>query len=226
MDHTPGFLPNVLTSINASDLSRALLTAWRDLWEETPKRETILVLLAHSALETGRWRACHCWNLGNIKSRVGDGRDWTFYRCNEVIGGKTVWFDPPDPTCRFRAFRTLTEGAVDHLAFLRGMKRYALAWPLAVAGDPYGFVRELRAGGYFTAPLDPYEHAVASIFRQYANDLPAFDDEPPPDRTALDESERDRILQRVALSLSELATAELEHVRSDTEPAPPPDDAA
>jgi len=211
-DHVPGELPNELTRVDADNLGGAVVQAWQRLWSEMPRRESVLVLLAHSALETGRWKSCHCWNLGNVKSRVGDGRDWTHYRCNEVEHGRVVWYDPPHPQTRFRAFRSLEEGTVDHLAFLRGNRRYAQAWPYVLAGEPRAFVRELKKAGYFTATLEPYENSVASIFYEYSN-LLTFPLRPlntgPRDDVALTDEERARVMNLVALSLRDLS-AELD----------------
>jgi flagellum-specific peptidoglycan hydrolase FlgJ len=122
--------------------------------------------------------------LGNVKSQLTDGRCWTFFRCSEVENGKVVWYEPPHPACRFRAFHTLIEGAADHLAFLRGMRRYAGAWEQVLAGDPRAFVRALKLAGYFTAAERPYEGAVVAIFARYkatlkfdVTELPVIDDD-------------------------------------------------
>lgn len=215
-------LPDVKTLVEPALLAVEMTAAWRALRDETPKRESILVLMAHSALETGRWKSCHCWNLGNVKSKEGDGRDYTFFRCNEVIKGKVVWFDPPHPETRFRAFRTLREGALDHLAFLMGMKRYAHAWPYVLNADPVAFVHALKAGGYFTADPIPYARSVASIFYEYERKLPF---EPAPVDPELDDETKARVMASVALSLRELATDALEEARAGTAETdkPPPD---
>lgn len=158
-------LPDVLTHATPIEVARALRRAWMLLFGAEPSRESVCVLLAQGALETGRWRSMHCWNLGNIKSVPGDGRSWTFFRCNEIIGGKEVWFDPPHPASRFRAYDSLDEGAHDYLQLLR--KRFAVAWPAVLAGDPDGFVRKLKAAGYFTAAVEPYARSVVSLFREF-----------------------------------------------------------
>jgi flagellum-specific peptidoglycan hydrolase FlgJ len=172
--------------------------------------------MAQSALETGRWKHCHCWNLGNVKSSFGDGRDFTFFRCNEVLSGKTVWFDPPHPYTRFRAFRTLAEGAVDHLAFLRGLTRYKIAWQWVMAGDPHAFVQALKAAGYFTADEAPYERSVASLFNEFSH-LP-FDVEPRPGTVpppAIDDETRERVLGLVAMCRLDLSLRDTEPPTTD-----------
>jgi hypothetical protein len=199
-------LPNTLTHVGADELGRALADGWRKLFGVAPRRESILTLMAQSALETGRWRYCHCWSLGNIKSVDGDGRDFTFYRCSEIVRGKEVWFDPPSPTCRFRAFHTLAEGAVDYLAFLRGLKRYQAAWADVLAGDPLAFVHSLKAGGYFTAAEAPYARSVSSLFHEFT----ALPFQVGGDERPIDGETRERVMALVTLSLREIALQETE----------------
>lgn len=212
----PEHLPNVLTPITAVELAGALVAAWRSLFDAMPARASVLILVAQSAHETGRWRATHCFNIGNVKSREGDGRDYTMFRCREVVGGKTVFFDPPHPATRFRAFRTLGEGAIDHLGFLRGSKRYADAWSEIEAGHPYGFAEALKRGGYYTDPVAIYARALGLFFAEFDRALPA-ELEPP----ALDDATALRTQALVALSLRDLAG---EFVSRDTDPAPPDDE--
>jgi hypothetical protein len=197
-------LPDQYTAVDANPLGAALVAAWRKLFGVLPARESILVLMAQSALETGRWKACHNWNLGNVKSYAGDGRCFTLFACTEVIAGHVVHFTPPDPACRFRAFHTLDEGAIDYLGFLHGLKRYQAAWAELIAGDAAGFVHQLKAGGYFTADEGQYAHNVVSLFHEYAK-LPfqVAADEP-----VIDDETRERVMGLVALSLSEIARAD------------------
>jgi hypothetical protein len=210
----PCELADMRTAVDPDELGRALVVAWRALVGSAPSRESILVLLAHSALETGHWKGCHNWNLGNVKSRAGDGRCWTFFRCNEVIGGKLVWFSPPHPQTRFRAFQSLQEGAADHLAFLRGMKRYAGAWEQVIAGDPRAFARALKAAGYFTAAERPYEDAVFAIFARYKATL-KFDVSEIPN---IDDDTRARTMDLLALHLREEGAELVDAEEHDDDP--------
>ena len=162
----PRELPDKLTKCTAADLVWALWRAWIQLFGAPPKPKSIWVLAAQWALETGWGKSCHCWNLGNRKHVDGDGRCFTFYRCNEIIGGKVVWFDPPSPGCCFCAFQSLDEGALDYLAFLA--RRYAVAWQSVLDGDPAGFVHAIKLRGYFTAAEGPYRDAVVSIWGSFS----------------------------------------------------------
>src|SRR3974390_1386155 len=90
------------TPVAAVDLYVAMHSAWGQLMAGEPcTRESLLVMLAQSALETGFWHACWCWNLGNVKHVPGDGHDFYQIRCNEIENGKLVWYEPPNPACSF-----------------------------------------------------------------------------------------------------------------------------
>ncbi len=197
---TPEELPDVLTHVGPEELATALVIAWRALFGVAPARKSILVLLAQSALETGRWKSCHAWNLGNFKSRPGDGRSWTFYRCNEILNGKIEWFNPPHPQCRFRAFQSLQEGAVDYLGSMR--RNFASAWPAVLSGDPRAFVCSLKAANYFTADEGPYEHSATSIFQQYTGQLQF---QITPEGPVIDDATQARVLALVDQTSWELA---------------------
>jgi hypothetical protein len=77
-----------------------------------------------------------------------------------------VNFYPPHPVCRFRAFRTIDEGAADYLGLLR--RRFSQSWPALLAGDPVQFCKDLQAQGYFTAALGPYTAGVVSLYNEFA----------------------------------------------------------
>ena len=163
---TPRELPATLTPAQPVDIVWSLWRAWLELFGAPPSPKSIWLLGAQWALETGWGRACHCWNFGNVKHADGDGRCWCYFRCGEIIGGKQVWFDPPKPGACFRAFESIDEGAVEYLTFLA--KHYAGAWPYVEAGDPSGFVHEIKRRGYFTAAEEPYRQAVVQIFGTFS----------------------------------------------------------
>jgi hypothetical protein len=215
-------LPNVLTPIDPEDLADALVHAWRNLLGTTPARESILLLLAQSAHETGRWKSAHCFNIGNVKGRAGDGRDYTQFRCWELVNGVKMWFDPPHPATRFRAFRSLAEGTVDYLGVLRG--RYASAWPAIEAGDPLAFVHLLKVKGYFTDTEENYAKGVVSFVDLYRAQL-HFEVRPEND-VALDDAMKAQIAGQVALSLRDLAIDADDAARADVDPDASPDDVA
>jgi hypothetical protein len=191
----PAELPAVKTPIDVADLYPALGAAWFRYFGTTAPHKSLLVLLAQSALETGRWRSCWCYNLGNAKHVANDGRSWCYYRCNELINGQWIWFDPPSQGCCFRAFESLEDGAIDYLRLL--IKQYAAAWPAVLLGDAAAFVEQLKRSNYFTAPLAPYRASVVSIYNEFARDIPAVE------APELTDDERAENLRRVELALRE-----------------------
>ena len=198
----PRELPDVLTPCTPTQLARELAWAWIARFDSPPTTKALCILLAQWALETGRGRYCHAWNIGNAKSTRRDGRSWTYYRCNEVIGGKVVWFNPPDPGCCFRAYETLREGAVDYLDTIA--RRYKAAWPAVLNGDPAGFAHELKRLNYYTANENAYRNSVVSLFCEF---LPTIThemiDAAARDDVALDAEARERLLGLLAVSLAE-----------------------
>lgn len=182
---TPRRIPNAITVASVPQIAAATWHANKVL-NLGLAQSNIALLLAQIAFETGLGKAMHCWNLGNAKHVSGDGRNWTFFRCNEIINGKTVWFDPDHPACCFRAFDSLDEGAVDHLAMLR--RNFSRVWPSLLAGDPVAFCADLKAARYYTADQGLYTRGVASLFNSLKSKLPADLDQVVMPWTAQDEA--------------------------------------
>lgn len=86
-------------------------------------------------------------------------------------GISIVWFYPSHPACRFRAFRSLDEGAIDHMAMLR--RNFASAWPALRSGDPAAYCAALKKANYFTADLDVYTRGVSSLCSSLRSKLPS-----------------------------------------------------
>ncbi len=184
-----------VTTATVEEVARALRGAWVDLFGGEPSRASIILLLAQGALETGRWKSMHNWNLGNAKA--GADVDHCFFRCNEVMSQRAaaeihmksttgtveigrvdgnnvvVWFNPPHPYSRFRAYRDLDEGAAGYLAMMH--KRFRMAWEQVLQGDPIAFVHALKAGNYFTADAVEYSKSVASLFNEFHKTLREVD---------------------------------------------------
>ena len=162
-------MPTQPTRVTASDLYAALRRIWPTLIQEVaPTRTALVLMLAHSALETGFWHACWNWNLGNVKHTPADGRDFYAIRHYEVEHGQQVWYDPPDDP--FTAFRDLDDGATYYLTALRG--RWRAAWPSLVAGDAPGFVHALKLADYFTASEVSYRDGVMRCMHQLDSSIP------------------------------------------------------
>ncbi len=194
-------LEAVKTPVAPLDVARALRAAWMRVLGNEPANQQLAVLLAQSALETGRWKSCWNYNLGNQKG----GGKWTGdtcqFRCNEVIKGKVLWFDPPHPQTTFRAYDTLVDGVTDYLWLLR--RRFTRAWEFVLRGDPEAFSRMLKAQNYYTASEPPYTKALKSLFSEYLRLLNTYEsDAPPPPDVVPGEEPRDFGLESLALSIA------------------------
>ena len=74
-------------------------------------------------------------------------------------------FYPSHYQARFRAWRTLEEGAAAFVALLQ--QRFPEALAAAGRGDVAGYVLGLRARGYFTAPVELYLRGVRANLATY-----------------------------------------------------------
>lgn len=194
-------VPDRLTPMTAIDVAKAFKSAFATVCGVDPSRECLALLVAQSALETGRWKSIHCFNFGNVKASSTYTGKYCQFRCNEVINGKVEWFDPPHPQTNFRAFDSAETGAIDHISFLANRPRYAKAWQAALTGMPLTFVETLRAAGYFTADAGPYARAVTSLWKEYCSmlDRMAADTEAPPP-VEIDDSLHEDALRAVGSS--------------------------
>jgi hypothetical protein len=208
------------TPVSKEDLIRALYEAWTHLFGESPKKESIFVLASQWALETGWGAGMWCYNLGNVKSVEGDGHDYCFFACNEILktakahaiataapatarvtkdrgdGTSIIWFYPKHSGCRFRAFNTLVDGVVDYIGLLN--KRFARSWPAVLAGDPAQFSHLLRAQGYYTADESVYTRTLTSVFHTISQ--LNVDYTTPPELT---DDQKTRISNLVALTMDQ-----------------------
>jgi hypothetical protein len=188
-------LPDRLTKVTQEEMFAAIGHAFTAYMGGPPTKEKICLLVAQSAFETGWWQFMHCFNVGNAKSVEGDGCDFTYFRCWEVVpvenakvmqahpafghlvsiqsvdakGRATIWLTPDHPGCRFRAFESLEVGVYDY--FKKMVEKYSdedpekNAWGAIVRADPVAFVHALKKKGYFTGDETIYTNQVSSIFK-------------------------------------------------------------
>jgi hypothetical protein len=176
------FVPDIVTPLCQQEAADAIRVAVERITGAPPSSQALAVLMAQTALETGRWQSLHRFNWGNIKAGAHWPHLYTCFRCNEVINGRVQWFQPDTdgwrvppghPQTRFRAYRSAQDGAEDHIRFLAvdtdgdGRNKYATAWGAAMAGEDALFVQSLKLAGYFTAPLAPYLRAVQLLTREF-----------------------------------------------------------
>lgn len=185
------------TPIDALDLANALRHAWQRRMGVVPSDASLGLLLAHSALETGHFRQCRCFNLGNVKATASWPGDYCYFEADEVVPSSRVAAALSSKAPRtdglpghnvvvetLRNDRALVTLYPDHpwcrfrafesLAdgatdYLAILhERFSEAWPALEAGDPERFVRSLKAQGYFTASIERYLPPVVALFRKYS----------------------------------------------------------
>ena len=157
----PSQVEDRVTEVTPAELYAAL----RAYTHTTPaplSRSSLILLVSQFALETGGGKACHCWNLGNVKWVDGDQYDWTMFTTQEVIGGRVVTFHPPDRATWFRAYVSLEDGVQDYYREIE--KDFAVCWPFVIDGDVAGFCHALKVRGYYTAPESTYTAGVQRWF--------------------------------------------------------------
>lgn len=141
------------------------------LWMALSQNTTLgtypkLILIAQAILETG-WMgtgtaARYARNFWNVSA----GSQWK----GPVIGGGDTECDAMGQNCvpitqKWRKYSSDGEAVRDFISFITMQNggRYMSAYERLVASDAVGFVRELRAKGYFTASLEMYTKAVTGV---------------------------------------------------------------
>jgi hypothetical protein len=143
------------TKLDGEQAAAALSRAYENVTGRPPSEKTLSLLTAQWAHETGRGASMFNFNFGGIKG-VGPSGMSTAQRTREGWGEtERVIVD------KFRAYRTAEEGATDYVRLLA--KRYPDAVQAAERGDAAGFVRGLKARGYFTGNEGAYLRSVQSL---------------------------------------------------------------
>ncbi len=180
------YVSPVRTAVTGQSLREAL----RVRLGGNPSEHALTTLVAMSALETGHWKSCWNYNLGNVKA----GDSWEGeYTClanvRENIGGRERWFSPDGetdgkngppigerfpvppghPATRFRAFDSLSDGCSGWVEKLTKGYRGPLEALLAGASTD-DFAAGLKRLGYFTADLDSYQSLLRALYAQYGGD--------------------------------------------------------
>ena len=152
--------PRLATPINAT-LARELIgNAFIRITGGGASPETVDLLMAQSAFETGNWQSMGSWNFGNVTR--GNTR-WNYWERDvpEYIDGKVKIVRQ-----KFRAYRSPDTGAADWIHVLR--TQYPSAWQIAVgSADPVSFVYGLKADGYFTGDREAYSRGVERLTAQF-----------------------------------------------------------
>jgi hypothetical protein len=146
------------TPLTGGEAAEAIESAWTHVMGTPPSKDTLAVLTAQWAHETGRGKSMLNFNFGGIKGTGPSGLS-AAYGTKEGWGASEVHI-----TDRFRAYRSAEEGAKDYVNLLAN--KFPKAIEAAKAGDPQAFVKALKERGYFTGNEAAYAHNVASLSAQ------------------------------------------------------------
>jgi hypothetical protein len=145
----------VRTRLDSGQASAALGDAYRNVFGEAPRPETLKILTAQWAHETGNGASMFNYNFGGIKGASPEGLS-VAQRTREGFGANEQTI-----VDNFRAYRTAEDGATDYVRLLA--RRFPAALDAARAGDPQGFVRALKASGYFTGSEVAYTRSIVAL---------------------------------------------------------------
>jgi hypothetical protein len=179
MDYTQNKLyrPAKKTLLSFEEVADAIPIAFERAEGKAPSLKTVAKLLAQSSLETGNYQHMWNFNFGNVKKRWSpdDGSLFTMFRCNEILGGKVEWFDPPHLQTHFRAFDSAADGVADWQRLILKGARYAPAKALLVDDSASGhdFAFKLGECGYYTADKNLYSNAVERLTQSNLTKLQA-----------------------------------------------------
>jgi hypothetical protein len=162
----PGVVAPVRTPLTAEQASSLIGDALEHVTGEKPKPETVAILTAQWAHETGHGASMFNYNFAGIKGSGPSGLS-VAQRTREGSGAneRTI-------TDNFRAYRTAEEGARDYVSLLKS--RFPGALAAAQTGDPAATVHALKQAGYFTGDEGAYTRSVTQIARQVGPDSLRF----------------------------------------------------
>jgi hypothetical protein len=168
-----GNVKPVKTPVTPEQASGLIADALEHVTGERPKPETVAILTAQWAHETGRGASMYNYNFAGIKGTGPSGLT-VAQRTREGWGSseRTI-------VDNFRAYRTADEGARDYVGLLQA--RFPGALEAAKQGDPAGTVRALKQAGYFTGDEGAYTRSVTKIARELAPESLNFRAEPLPE---------------------------------------------
>lgn len=158
------------TPIPTEDFRRAVESTFSTVFEVSPTEKTTALIWAQWALETGRGKSCFNFNLCNIKEFNSSKPLHMLHGVWEIIDGKKVVFEPPNPQTWFRAYETLEEGMLDYLHTLK--KRFFKSIDSLILGDAIGFALSLKQQNYFTASVSIYQANLSSLQEEFLKTSP------------------------------------------------------
>jgi len=145
----------VLTPLSDLQLAEVLSQAHVRVTGEAPSYNRLGMAWAQVQGETGRTLKAYNHNWGNIKAFNWDGDRFRYPELDESMP-------------YFRSYPDAITGAADYWRVLT-RQRYVAALAAFDAGDPHAAATELRAAGYYTAPLERYSLTLSQLFDEYGD---------------------------------------------------------
>ncbi len=149
------------THLTMDEASSSLSNAFQKLTGNVPSRDTLRILTAQWAHETGGGKSMLNYNFGGIKGTGPTGLS---------IAAKThEGYGDSEVTIRdhFRAYESADDGATDYVSLLR--RRFPVAFGEAEKGNLQGFATGLKDAGYYTDSVENYQRGL----ERWAGDLEA-----------------------------------------------------
>lgn len=150
----------ISTPVSSTEMSGALIKAWNSLFNTTPTKEQLAVVMAQNNLETGHRKYMHNFNVGNITTDgLGDSPYFDDLETNEQVK-PGVW---KKENLKYKAYPNLDAGVVDYLKYIK--RRPAFQYVLS--GNPGAFSKSLKMSGYYTANEEPYTKSLIGLHNAY-----------------------------------------------------------
>lgn len=153
------------TPISTQEYLTSCRNAFQKVFDSEPTNETIALLWAHWALETGRGKNCFNYNLGNVKCFDPSQPYHMLRNIWEIENGQKVFYQPPHKQTWFRAYQTLDEGMEAYLKLI--YHRFNRSVPALLNGNAGDFATSLKVQHYFTGNLGDYISALTSLQKEF-----------------------------------------------------------
>lgn len=160
------FVQKQLTPLTADEVRASVRKAFTAINSIAPNTNQVALMVAQSALETGHWRKCYNYNIGNIRAGKSWGGNRTSFPSSEVVDGVNRQYAEGVGN-EFRAYATLDAAVIDYVSEL-----FANAdWKRGLlSGRPDEFVKMLTKNPgqrYFTAAPEVYLATLRQVFVKY-----------------------------------------------------------
>jgi hypothetical protein len=161
----------VRTNIPEAQMAKAIIDGWRSLFQTTPTKPQVAIILSQNALETGYRKNMWNYNVGNITTNgkglndYWEGLDWLYDYFTDTSG--ITQKQKKSIKLKYKAYPNLIEGVKDYLKTISS-GRYSKAWQNILNPDPEAYSKELKKAGYYTADEESYTKGLVGRFRDFS----------------------------------------------------------